>query len=318
MNNLYFEKDGFLFSSIFNYTGAALNKEAIYITDNDTNKYIEYINKNNINKVIIDIGKSNIESLDFLMNIPYIQFLQIRGNIDYSPLYKLQHLKLLSISGSNEIYVDKINGLESFSTAYPNNVKGVDAAKSLKSLKLVGFYSPGNFKNLNFLTRLNNLDTLILGNINISNLEGIQYLINLKVLILENMKKLENISHLSYLSNSLKNLRIESCNKIKDFDVIKYLQVLEFLSIDRVRLVPNLDFVSSLNNLKSFVSNSSNFIDGNLTNLLNVNHVVVYPMRNHYYIIKQNEKLKAKDTDFNYGDRKMGDEDIELWRRIAY
>lgn len=318
MNNLYFEKDGFLFASIFNYKGALLNKEAIYITDDDTNKYIEYIKKNNINKLIIDIRKSNIQSLDFLYEIPHVRYLYIIGDIDYSSLYQLKHLRYLGISGSNEIMINMIEGLESFSTAFPNSVTGVGEAKSLKSLELDGFYASGAYEKLNFLAKLENLDTLVLVNINISSLEGIENLRNLKVLILENMKKLENINHLSNLKNSLKNLRIESCNKIKDFDSIKELSELVFLSIDCVKLVPNLEFISNLKNLNSFVSDSSNFIDGNLTYLLNVNHVVIYPIRKHYYVVKQNENKKAKDTDFNYGERLMGDEEIELWRRIAY
>ncbi len=316
--NLYLEKDGFLFDSIFDYKGALLNKEAIYVIDNDTNKYIEYINKKNINKVIIDIGKSNIESLNFLFEIPHIKYLYIVGDIDYSPLYQLKKLKYLGISGSNEIYVNKIEGLESFTTAYPNNAKGIDEAKSLKSLELVGFYSTGNFKNLNILKNLNNIDTLLLGNINITTLEGIENLKNLKVIILEDMKKLETIEHLSFLGSNLKSLRIENCNKIKDFDSIKDLSELVFLCIDRVKLVPNLEFISNLKNLKSFVSDSSNVIDGNLTPLIYLEHVVIYPIRKHYFIVKQNENKKAKDCDFQYGERKMGDEEIELWRRIAY
>jgi Leucine-rich repeat (LRR) protein len=314
---LYLEKDGFYFDSIFNYKGALWHKEAICIFDNDIDKYVRYISKEKIDKVIIK-RESNIQSLDFLCKIPHIKYLCIAGDIDYSPLYNLKHLKLLSISGSREIYVDKIEGLESFSTFYPGNVKGIDKAVSLKSLNLVEDYNLSKFINLDFLSNLINLDTLYLSNINLTTLEGIENLKNLKVLTLEDMNKLETIKHLTSLSSHLKSLRIESCNKIKDFDSIRELSELVFLCIDYVRLVPNLEFISKLKHLSTFISDSSNFIDGNLTPLTNIEHAYVYPIRKHYYFIKQNENKKAKEADFKYGERKMGDEEIELWRRIAY
>lgn len=317
--NLYLEKDGYYFDSIFHYKGALLNKDAIYIFENNISKYIDYINENQIEKVILDLNKCKIESLQFLLNIPNIKYLKIIGDcVDFNPLYQLKQLKLLTITGSNDIHIYRIEGLESFSTLYPNNVKGLDMAKSLKSLKLVDGYNTSNLHNLYFLSNLEKLDTLFLGNLNITTLEGLENLKNLKVLILENMKKLESINQLSGIKNKLKNLRIENCNKIQDFNSIKYLSELVFLSISRVKLVPNIEFIKCLKKLSTFVSDGSNVIDGNLTSLINLNHVVVYPIRKHYYIEKQNENRKAKETDFKYGDRIMGDEDIELWRRIQY
>jgi len=313
------KKDGFWFHSIFLYNGAALSKEAIIIDEKDTDKYVSYINNEKIDKVIVDLwAPSDIESLSFLKDISHIKYLKILSNgvIDNSPIYELNNLKFLSIARPSELFIDRVKGLEFFSTSELDKIMNIEQATTLKTLYLLDSLSISAYENLNFISDLNNLDTLFLSDINITSLEGIQNLKKLKVLILRNMKKLENIDHLINLSSSLKNLRIDSCNKIEDFDSIKELSELVFLRLDRVKLVPDIKFVSNLKNLNTFVSDSANFIDGNMTPLININHAFVYPIRKHYYIIKENENTKAKETDFKYGERKMGNEDIELWRRI--
>lgn len=314
------KKDDFWFYSIFSYKGAALSKDAIIIDEKDTDKFVAYINKEKIDKVIVDLWNSGIESLSFLKEIDHIKYLDIWGNgvIDNTPIYELNNLKFLGISRPSELYIDRVKGLEFFSTSEVDKIKNIEHATTLKSLRIYDNVNKNHYHNLKFLSNLINLDTLFLGGFNITTLEGIEKLNNLKVLIVEDMKMLKSIYHLTSLSSSLKNLRIYNCNKISDFDVIRVLRELIFLRIDSVKLVLNVEFITDLKKLYSFVSVSSNFIDGNLTPLTRVEHAIVYPIRKHYFINKNNENKKVKDTDFKYGERKMGDEEIELWRRIAY
>ena len=314
------KRDGFWFYSIFHYNGAALIKEAIIIDEKETKKFVSYINKKNIDKVIIDLFHSDIESLSFLKNIKHIKYLVIWGNgvIDNSPIYELTNLKFLKILRPSELDINRVKSLEFFSTTEPGKIINIEHATSLKTLELINTTKQGSYNDLTFLSKLYNLDTLLLSNFNITTLEGIENLTKLKVLILEDMKKLENINSLTSLSSSLRRLQIYKCNRICSFDPIKELNKLVFLSMDSVKLVPNIEFISNLKKLCSFILWESNVINGNMTPLTFIDHALVYPIRQHYYIIKQGVKIAAKETDFKYGERNMGDEDIELWRRISY
>lgn len=315
---IYDKKDGFWFDTIFSYYGARLTKDAIIIDEKNINKYIEYINKEKIDKVILDLRTSGLESISFLKDISHIKYLSISGNdsvVDFSPLYELKNLKLLNIgSSSGELNINRIESLEDFAIGDLDIVKNLEEATNLKSL----WFCSCSYPNLNFLSNLKNLDTLVLYNLNFTTLEGIQNLRNLKVIKLGNMRKLESISELINLSSSLKSLRIESCNKIKDYDSIKDLNELVFLNLNYIKLVPDINFISNLKKLNTFISVNANIIDGNLTALTNLEHVYIYPIRKHYYITKQGQNIKARDNHFKYGERLMGDEEIELWRRIAY
>lgn len=105
---------------------------------------------------------------------------------------------------------------------------------------------------------------------------------------------------------------------IQNFDVIYTLNNLKFLSLDRMNSIPNINFINSLINLNTFISANSKIIDGNITPLLDIEESVLMPIRKNYYTIKQGEEVKLKDGELPYGNRDLGDNDIELWRRISY
>ncbi|MDF2699187.1 MAG: hypothetical protein K0Q49_743 [Haloplasmataceae bacterium] len=308
--------DGFYFFHIFDYRGALLQKEAIVIYENKISMYVDYINKHKIDKVIIYILPNGIHSLNFLLDIPHVRFLRILGNVDYTPLYKLTNLKLLIITGKNEIELDKLIGLESFHTSAPDYMRINNEIQSLKSLHLS---SDGItnicFNDLSFLSKTPNLDTLIFQFTDIESLKGIEVLKQLKVLILKYNKKLTNISTLNGVSDTLRHLRIENSNKIENFETIGSLKELIFLIISNIKMINSLNFIYELKNLKSFLF-ESNVIDGDITPTINLKHTVVFPIRKHYYKIVNGEKMKVTYNDFPYGERETGDEEIELWRRI--
>jgi hypothetical protein len=108
------------------------------------------------------------------------------------------------------------------------------------------------------------------------------------------------------------------CRKISDFTPIGSLARLQFLRLDNMSKIEHIHFINGLKNLKTFISDSCNIFDGNLSSLLNLEYVFVYPNRKHYHVIKsgKEERVKLLNT-FKLIERITGDEDIELWRRFS-
>lgn len=316
-NGTDLKKDGFWFESMFRYRDALHIKDAIYTNEKISKRYIDYMNETKINKMIIDTFHSDIESLEMLVEIPHIEYLRIRGDIDYTPLYMLKNLKLLQVSGNMELDLKYFPNLESLS-GNPKIMYNIDQATSLKSLELIGNGYPPKYNDFSFLEKMKNLDTLVIKNSNITNMDGIDKLKKLKVFISINNKKLENIDALLGIKNSIKHLVIDRSNKIENFDIIKNFKKLIYLKLKEIKLIPNINFITDLKSLKTALFFDSNIIDGNLTPLLSLEEALVMPMKRHYFKLVRNTKVKCTDDDLNYGHRYRGDEDIELWRRTDY
>ena len=70
------------------------------------------------------------------------------------------------------------------------------------------------------------------------------------------------------VKGTLKALRVENCPKIQDFSVLGELENLELLELAGSNTLPNLDFLKTMKNLKTFTF-SMNVLDGNLDPCLN-------------------------------------------------
>lgn len=315
------QKDGFWFHSIFHYQGAALSKDAIMIDEGNIEKYVSYINKDKIEKVIIDLQNSSLESLSFLNEIKHIKYLTIWGDgkIDNSPIYMLENLLFLEILNPSELYLDRVKGLQFFSTNNIKNIKNINKCITLRTLKLIdNGMSNCELNDLNVLTNLKSLQVLSLTGFSLNSLKGIKFLNNLKVLVLNNLKKLTTIDDLVDLRSSLTSLRIFNCKKINNFDILSSLENLQFLSMDNLAPISSLDFVNFLHKLKTFISNNTKIIDENLTVLTNIENVIITPVCKGYFAFKNGKNIKYVQQTIPYNKRILGDEDIELWRRIGY
>lgn len=315
------QRDGFWFYSIFCYKGALLKKEALFIDDSDTEKYVKYANEKKCNQVAIYVYNSNLNSLDFLNSMDSIEYLAIIGdarNLDCSPLYALKNLHYLVFSHPGELYLDRIEGLEFFSTSECENVKYVGKVPSLRTLSLESSTSKKSYADLSVLSELQSLEVLRLHGLGLVSLKGVGQFRRLKVLDLDGLKTLIDIENLSNIKLSLTSLRIYDCNQIENFESIASLRCLRFLSLDNMDHVPNLDFIAPLASLKTFISSNSNFVDANLTNLEKIETVVVFPIRKKYFVSSTEGAKRFKQREDFPLNRNLGEEEIEPWRRISY
>lgn len=315
------EKDGFWFCSIFHYQGASLSKDAIIIDENSTDKFVSYINKKRIDKIIIDSFNCDLDSLSFLNKIKHVKYITVLGNgvIDISPIYDLENLLFLEILNPSDLYLDKVRGLQFFSTNKVCNIKNIDKAVTLKTLKLIDPINDNcNLNDLDILKNLKSLEILSLTGYGLNSLKGINHLTNLKVLVLNDLKKLTNIDDLVDLKSSLTSLRIFNCKKIEKYDTLSNLENLKFLSMDKLSPITNLHFINSLHKLKTFISKNTQIIDGNISVLTKVETAIVTPVKNAYHVLDQGKMIKFRQREMPYNKRCYGDEEIEIWRRISY
>ena len=315
-------REGFVFTSIL---PGEKNKETIVIkTPRDIpcsspcingsyrslEEHIEYINYHKIKNALI-ISKN----IDFIVQCPTLKHLWIvpadsaGDGFDYSPLYKLPEIKSLQCStvyGEKEeysTYIDcsKLNNIEDIHVLN-SKYQNFNTVKTLKSLGLTG-YKETDLSN-SFDSPI--LDTLSIFQSKIKSLDGIQKSSKMQCLYLYYNRSLQDISSLIRVKNTLKALRIDCCPKINDFSVLGKLENLEFLELTGSNILPNLSFLKTMPNLKTFLFDM-NVEDGDISPCLNLSYVYSRKNRKHYNL---------KDEDLPKGAYVRGNETIEEWRRL--
>lgn len=320
--NRYIVRDGFSFTAItppWNVCDAIIIKHPInaqsvsfatHASSPNIEEVIEFINEERIEKALIIA-----ESIDFITLCPTLKHLRItpadsaKNEFDYSPLYKMPKIKSLHCENAcgtkNNIsaYIDcsKIKGLEDIHISSAE-YKNYNSIKTLKGLGLSN-YSEGDLSNA-FNSEI--LDTLSVFQSKIKSLNGIQKSYKMQCLYLHYNRLLSDISALKTIKTTLKTLRIENCPSIDDFSVLGELESLELLELSGNNELPNLNFLKTMKNLKTFVFNV-NIKDGDLSQCLKLSYAFSEKNRKHYNL---------KDSDLPKGQYIRGNETIEEWRRL--
>lgn len=100
--------------------------------------------------------------------------------------------------------------------------------------------------------------------------------------------RLEDISQLSEVKETLVSLEIDTCGRIKDFTVLFELQNLEELRMVGSNKLPNLNFIYNMPKLKSFIF-MMNTENGELSMCERIPYVA----------IKNRKHYSHKDKDFS-------------------
>ncbi len=254
------------------------------------------------------------DCIDFITRCPTLKYIQIipldisKDGFDYSPLYEMPQIKMLSClteygrfdTLKTTIDYSKISGLEDIHVTGSGR-RNYQTVGTLKSLGM------SDYKQLDLTDMFNSevLDTLLMIQCKIKSLKGIERSKKMQCLSLFYNRELKDISDLRRVKDTLKALRIDNCPKIEDFSVLAELDRLEMLELSGKNTIPNLDFIEKLKNLKTFVF-SMNVLDGDLSPCMKLSFVKSKRNRRHYNL---------KDDDLPKGHFVHGDESIELWRR---
>lgn len=273
-------------------------------------EHIDFINKYKIEKALIIANR-----IDFITKCPTLKHIRIipadsAGNeFDYSPLYEMPEIKSLHCSTvygfkeefSTSIDYSKVAGIEDFSVSGLGH-KNYNIIKTLKSLGVSGY----NKDDLTDMFSSSILDTLTLIQCKVKSLEGLQRSKKMQCLYLYYNRSLQDITSLRKVKKTLRALRIENCPKIDDFSVLGELENLELLELSGNNSLPDLSFLKTMKNLKTFIF-SMNVLDGNLIPCLTLSYARSLKNRKHYNL---------KDADLPKGQYVRGNETIEMWRRL--
>lgn len=258
-------------------------------------EHIELINHYGIKKAMVIC-----DNLNFILNCPSIDDIEVwpsfgaTSGFDYSVLYEMPNLKAVycrAIYGAYEQYkadidYSKIKGLEQIVMS-DNGHSGYEKVPTLKEIWICGNKKVQDFKSISCSTIIRDATVFLCG---IRSLEGIEKQTMLNKLTLWHNYSLKDISALANVSDTLKELSIDACSKIQDFQVLNTLENLEYLSLEGNNKIPNLQFLKNMEKLKFFVF-TMNVEDGDLTACMEIPYVSCRN-RKHY-------NLKDKDLPKN-------------------
>lgn len=305
-------KDGFSFLAI-HYPFYRKDAIRVEVDAHPVEEYRKYIQKNGIESAYIIMP-----DLEILKDCPSLKYLRIgpsynaSPDFDFSPLYQhpeIQSLVCQNIYGNQMQYLSSIDfsripGLIDLGVLVNKGTLNYNKIQTLKSLDVGGFQ--GRNRDLTDLFCSRELDTLRMIQCGVHSLAGIDTSEKMQCLYLDYNRSLKDISALRKVKHTLRALRIENCPKIEDFSVLGELENLELLELSGRNALPSLDFLKSMKRLSLFVFDM-NVLDGDLSPCLEISHAESRRNRKHYNL---------KNQDLPKGRFKMGNEDIDEWRKL--
>lgn len=269
------EKDGFKF-----HDGLSCNY--IIIEDNRISEYTDYITNNHIKYVSINVGQYKNPEVNFLKKCSGIEAVMIYNPLlrDFTGLYYLKKLRILYSDEPNaELDLSLLENLEELSIGWSKFIKNIDKCSNLRILGLRG-YKPKS-KDLLEISGLGKIEELILTQSPIVSLRGCGDLPIINKLELNYINTLEYIDEIEKNSSTLKNLRFESCKKIKNHDFVSCLKRLEVLGFNSCSDIPSIGFIKELPNLRNFTFVNTNVVDGDLSPCIGLEYVGFFDKK-HY------------------------------------
>lgn len=249
---------------VFNPADAMIVTPVYLRSRKSLGEHIEYIRTNQYKKAIV-VG----DDIEFLKLCPSLEYLKIHpsidaDNFDYSPLYELPNLKTLlcdTMYGLRAVYdveekvkiatVDysRFHDLRELHVFDKEGHLNVHAAEKVRCLRMGGGFPKS--QNLKEVIPVTSLRCLSICDSPIASLSGIENAAYLCRLELTYNLRLEDISALYHLRNTLGYLEIDRCGKIKDFSVLSELHNLEFLTLKGSNVLPDLSFIKEMPKLKN-------------------------------------------------------------------
>lgn len=226
----------------------------------------DLIDKHRLEGLRIFDHLDRLDNLNFLKEYSFLKKLDIDciNDHDYSFLGNLPNLKYLGIGLSikqlNTIDLSNQEKLETLAIQWRKKIIGFENCTRLTSLTLVEFKE----KNLQKIECLKNLVELHIKTGAIESLQGVDKLENLQNLNIGNCKKLQSIKTINHLQK-LKELHLDACPNINDYDEVTDLPTLETLTLIDCGKVQSLKFIEHYQSLsKLSLLGNTVIVDGDL------------------------------------------------------
>lgn len=258
-----------------------------------TDKTINFINQNNIENIYINRSLGyNLLNIKPFSNLSGIKkLIVVGGEMNLQGIERFKGLEFLQCSCdiTTEIDLSKFENLKELRITWFKQLKKLESLKKLEVLSLRNF--KGSVEIIQELTSLQKLE--LPQSYVLKDLDFVKPLLKLKYFLISYGKVLQDISGLIDLSNTLEVLEITNCKKIKYEGLFLKMKNLCKIMLTSSADLPNLSFISSLENLKFFSFVNTNVIDGDLTMLEGLEYVGFLNKR-HYTHKKVDGKLVKK------------------------
>ena len=237
---------------------------------------IKYVLEENIKTITINCFQGyELTNIDFLgelssvlegLHLPETKF-------NNQIVNTLHNLKYLGLADNKKDIIDLSNfpKLESLACDYSWRLKKIETCINLKSLGLTGYKSKS--KDLSELPFFLQLEKFFLFRTDIVSMQGINHFVNLKTLEIFGASKLEAISPLRDLSNSLEEIQVEQCKKVNDFESLGKVKSLKKIILSESGEMKTLSFIKELPNLEFISFWGTNVLDGNIKYCEGINYV---------------------------------------------
>lgn len=231
--------------------------------------HIQLIKEYQLEKAVIICN-----DLSFITQCPSLTSLAVYPNIDakndfdFSPLYQMPNIRELYCATTygykdqfrSAIDYSKIKSISCLSIAGSGHL-GYEDIPALERLWMTGSNRHDDFSSISSSALLKDVTIMQCG---IKTLNGITKHPQMQDLAMYHCRSLSDISALAHVSKTLRSLTIESCPQITDFSVLEKLCELEHLHLYGNNTLPNLNFLGSMRNLKTFCF-TMNVQNGDLT-----------------------------------------------------
>jgi hypothetical protein len=253
---------------------------SVGLTPNNTEVSVEYINKNNINTVFID-GNFEFKNYDFFNDI-YVESIALNNNrIDSSKFPILKSIKNVFLNNFEGILdISRFPNLYQLTMDWSNKIKFIAANNTIKRLTVWKYNSKS--KTLKELSMFSDIEYMQINHTNIQSLEYIDLFNKMNHFELNYGTNILSIKYIDLLKNSLEELYIDHTKKIDNFDRISLLKNLKLLVLSDCGRIDNVKFVDSMPNLEDFRIVNTDINDGDLSPLLKLKIVRIYPFKKNY------------------------------------
>ncbi len=272
--------------------------EAIYIIENfgdKINANIDFlkkiINKNNIKELYIMVQCIDYSMIYELKNLCKLTLCKHNKNDEKVNLSLIKNLRELKLNGNFIIEGLEVSQLQGLMVNKANSFKFSSKCETLERLEVIST----NTFDLEQTSFLPNLNKLILTQLKLSSLNGIENLTKLENLAINFCPKLIDISNISKCLK-LKKIEFDTCKKIENFESLSALKEVKGLVLGNCGSISSLNFIKDMSGLKFLSFVNTNIIDGDLTECLKLQNVGTNDKK-HYNV---NSKNLPKNKEYSF------------------
>jgi hypothetical protein len=259
--------------------------EYLIVESSKLSQTLDYIKENGPVQLYLNWQLGfNFKDLSFLKGIELLVdgLMIVVEKFDLNGLEKLINLRHLHFSDEQEqeIRFESFLHLVYCSIQWNKIYNHAVFPYSLTKLN-VRMYNPEHGFNEASLNNFRNITELVLNESSIRDLSILCHFGSLKKLNVVNCRKLEDISGLSAVCESLIHLEVAKCRNIASFSSIAENTKLQWLNLSDCGSIPSLSFIQNLPILDHFVFLGTTVTDGDLSYLKGIRQVA-FNNKSHY------------------------------------